>query len=65
MVRSGGATVLKTTSLVLLGIARWLLVAASACQVRSNERVVVYTSLDQPISEPVLWEFQKRAGIEV
>lgn len=30
-----------------------------------NDRVVIYTSVDQPISEPILREFEKQSGIEV
>src|SRR5688572_31906983 len=29
------------------------------------QRVVVYTSVDQPVAEPILREFEKRTGIKV
>src|SRR5215216_5140650 len=36
-----------------------------ACTNKSNNEVVVYTSVDQVFSEPVLKEFEKQTGIKV
>jgi len=41
-----------------------LLVAPAACE-RGGERVVVYTSLDDVFSRPILEAFQRETGIEV
>src|SRR5882762_10911836 len=48
---------------------RGVLVAAGvlmcfACR-RGAKEVVVYTSVDQPFSEPIFKEFEKRTGIKV
>jgi iron(III) transport system substrate-binding protein len=48
---------------------RGVLVAAGvlmcfACR-RGAKEVVVYTSVDQPFSEPIFKEFEKRSGIKV
>jgi iron(III) transport system substrate-binding protein len=38
--------------------------AAAACK-RTEREVVVYTSVDQPFSEPIFREFEKQSGIKV
>ncbi len=40
-----------------------VLLAATACK-RAQREVVVYTSVDQPFSEPIFREFEKRSGIK-
>jgi iron(III) transport system substrate-binding protein len=37
----------------------------AACTNKSNNEVVVYTSVDQVFSEPVLKEFEQQTGIKV
>ena len=41
-----------------------LMLLCFACK-RSAKEVVVYTSVDQPFSEPIFREFEKRSGIKV
>lgn len=41
------------------------LILLSACQRRSAKQVVIYTSVDQNFSEPILSQFQEETGIEV
>src|SRR4051812_17256058 len=39
---------------------------ASFCGCRKDQpRVVLYTSVDQPIAQPIIAEFEKRTGITV
>lgn len=40
-----------------------LSVLIAACASRPVETVVVYTSLDQPFSEPILRDFEAETGI--
>jgi iron(III) transport system substrate-binding protein len=42
----------------------WLIVACIACKSSARE-VVVYTSVDQPFSQPVFEAFEKKTGIKV
>jgi len=41
-----------------------LLLLCFACK-RAAKEVVVYTSVDQPFSEPIFKEFEKRSGTKV
>ncbi len=50
-------------SCILLSV--WCLLFLSGCTGPSSPEVVVYTSVDQVYSEPILKEFQKRSGIRV
>jgi iron(III) transport system substrate-binding protein len=47
-------------SLILAGV----LAAVAACE-RSAREVVIYTSVDQPFSEPIFQAFEKQSGIAV
>ena len=42
-----------------------MLCVLGACQSRSPQEVVIYTSLDQLFSEPVLKDFEKNSSIKV
>ena len=46
--------------LLLAGLAVFI---ATSCDRQSSPQVVVYTSVDQIISEPVLKAFEKQSGI--
>jgi iron(III) transport system substrate-binding protein len=50
---------LAATSILVIGI------VAAACSGTGNRAVVVYTSVDQPFSEPILDQFEEETGIEV
>lgn len=41
------------------------LILLTSCQKRSAKQVVIYTSVDQNFSEPILNQFQEETGIEV
>lgn len=49
--------------LALLGVV--MTVLAAACGPAAPETVTVYTSMDQPLSEPILRDFEARSGIRV
>lgn len=42
-----------------------ILAVLSSCTERESKKVVVYTSLDQVFSEPILQDFEKETGIKV
>lgn len=57
------APVLAKLGVVVVGLA---LISLMACQVgETKNTVVIYTSLDQPFSEPILSDFESQTGIRV
>jgi iron(III) transport system substrate-binding protein len=51
--------------LLVFSILAAILLAAGCSSGSSDGEVVVYTSVDQPFSEPILEEFEKETGIDV
>src|SRR5436305_8369867 len=50
---------------VIVTFAFLALAAFTGCNKDDGQRVVLYTSVDRPVAEPVIREFERRTGIKV
>ncbi len=65
MPREGGGRQASRTALRVVSLAALLLLVQGCGRRASQPRVVVYTSVDQPHSEPILDQFESETGTEV
>lgn len=56
---------LKSGSVKIFVVATLVILSVIGCAKKETKEVVIYTSLDQIFSEPVLKEFEKKTGIKV